>query len=158
MQINIGKIEDYKPIKFINGKYVISWGLVNYGENAAEWYYFIKDYKPSISDIKSEIESYINECTKNNIINNFKWNNMVISLTVEDQLNYKLLFDVTMLRNGDNLPETVKFKYKNKNVFYTFESLDEMKEFIICMNNHIRNCILQGNELKESIDYSIYNI
>ena len=158
MQINIGKIEDYKPIKFINGKYVISWGLVNSEESAPKWYYFIKDYKPSIFDIKNEIESYINECTKNNIINNFRWNNMSIALTLEDQLDYKLLFDITMLKDGDNLPETVKFKYKNQNIFYTFESLDEMKEFIIEMNDHIRRCILFGNEWKESIDYTVYDI
>lgn len=158
MQINIGKIEDYKPIKFINGKYIISWGLTNPEGNIVKWYYFMKDYKPSIFDIKNEIESYINECTKNNIVNNFKWNNMNIILTIENQINYKLLFDVTMLKNGDNLPETVKFKYKNQNIFYTFESLDEIKEFIIEMNNHIRKSILYGNEWKESINYDDYNI
>ena len=155
MQINIGKIEDYKPIKFVNNKYIISWGLSD-KESAPKWYYFIKDYKPSIYDIKYEIESYINERTKNNIINNFKWNNMAIHLSLENQLNYKLLFDVTMLEDGNNLPQTIKFKYRKENIFYTFETLEEMKSFIIAMNNHIRKCILEGNELKESIDYSVY--
>lgn len=157
MQIHIGKIEDYKPIKFVNGKYIISWGLSNSNE-APKWYYFIKDYKPSLSDIKKEIESYINETTKNSIIKDFRWNNMSIDLKIEDQLNYKLLFDISMLENGNNLPQSVKFKYKDQNIMYTFESLDEMKDFIISMNNHIRKYLLKGDELKESINYNDYQL
>jgi hypothetical protein len=61
-----------------------------------------------------------------------------------------------MLEDGNNLPQTIKFKYRKENIFYTFETLEEMKSFIIAMNNHIRKCILEGNELKESIDYSVY--
>lgn len=158
MQITIGNINEYKPIKFINNKYVINWGLNNVNNENGQWYYFITDKKPSVYEIKTVIESFINQETNNNIINHFKWNDMKIDLTLEDQMNYKLLFDISLLNDGSNLPEQVKFKINGKTVFYSFETLDDIKSFITEMYNHIRNCILQGNNLKESINYDDYNI
>lgn len=158
MNIRNGKLNEYKPIKFINNKYVVSWGLEKITEDQYKWYYFVTTKKPSITDIKKTIETYINSITKNLIENEFYWNNMKIKLTIENQIDYKLLFDVTTLQNGANLPEKVKFKVNNETLYYEIESIDEFKDFIITMTNYIRVCVNNSRDLKESINYSEYLI
>lgn len=154
MNIQQGKLENYKPIKFIKNKYIISWGLEKIDENQYKWYYFILNNKPSINDIKKTINNYVNNVTKNNIENYFYWNDMHIKLTIEDQMDYKLLFDVTMLQDGANLPEKIKFKVNNENIYYEIDSIEEFKDFIIKMTNHIRKCVNNSRNIKESVDYS----
>lgn len=152
------RIEKYKAIQCINNKYIINWGLINNNDSYGTWYYKVYKNKPSLVTIKNDIEEFINKNTSNKIINNFKWNGMKINLSKENQLNYKLLFDVTILQNGTNLPEKVKFEVNHKTIYYSFESIEELKSFIIGMNNHIRLNLINGWEEKQSIDYSQFNI
>ena len=154
--IEVGKLEQYKAVKHINDKYIICWGLTHHGKDIYSWNYASLTYKPSIDKIKDIINSYYNELTKTNIENNFKWNGMNIFLSIENQIDYKLLFDTTVLLNGKNLPEDVKFKIGKNNFYYTFEDIDDMKDLIVAMNNHIRKYLKEGYKLKESIDYEDY--
>ena len=158
MNIKFGKLNEYKPIKFINNKYVISWGLEKVNDDSYKWKYFVSNNKISKNEIKDIINAYVNSEVKKSIENKFEWNSMHIYLSLENQIDYKLLFDVTMLQNGKNLPETIKFKVNGENIFYEIESIEEFKDFIIKMNNHIRTCIKIGNNIKESINYVDYQI
>ena len=99
-----------------------------------------------------------NEQTKKCIENKFRWNDMSIKLSIEKQLDYKLLFDTTVLLNGSNLPEKVKFNINNEIIYYTFETIEDMKDFIIAMNDHIRKCLKVGDTAKEEINLSDYII
>ena len=152
------KIENYKALQCINNKYIINWGLKNNNDFYGTWYYKIYNSRPSVITIKHDIEEFINANTKNKIINNFKWAGMNINLSSENQLNYKLLYDTTVLQNGKNLPEKVKFTIKDKDIYYSFETIDELKNFIIAMNNHIRLHLINGWEEKRSIDYSQFTL
>lgn len=152
-----GNINDFKPIVKINdNKYVISWGLSNAYEDIYNWNYFTLDYKPSIKQLKDIIETYINENTKYSIVNNFYWNGMQIYLSVEKQLNYKLLYEITKIKNGDNLPVSLKFSINRTPYYYTFETISDLEDFIINMYEHISQCLMKGNSIKESIDYDLY--
>lgn len=150
------KLDDYTPVKYSNGKYIVSWGLVDNGNGTGSWRYFITNKKPSVAQIKDEIKSYINQEVRKSIETDFYWNGMNVSLTIENQANYKLLFEITNLQNGENLPETIKLKANGETVYYEITSLDEFKEFIILMNKHIRTCLQKANDLKDSIDYTQY--
>ena len=158
MNISTGSLNNFKPFTYNEKtkKYIISWGLKNIGNNNYQWYYEIFNNKPSLDIIKNTILTNINNQIKNCIINKFRWNNMLIKLTIEDQINYKLLFDTTVLLNGSNLPEKVKFKSNNENIYYEFETIDDMKDFIISMNNHIRKCLETGNKIKDEIHFEDY--
>jgi len=158
MNIKQGNLNEFKPINYINNKYIISWGLKEIGNDTYEWKYFIIDKKPSVGYIKNTITGYVNEMTKKLIENGFYWNKMNIKLTLENQIDYKLLFDTTMLLDGSNLPEKIKFKVNGENIYYEIESIEEFKDFIIKMNNHIRNCVKTGYDIKESINYDEYKI
>ena len=35
------KLDDYTPVKYSNGKYIVSWGLVDNGNGTGSWKYFI---------------------------------------------------------------------------------------------------------------------
>lgn len=160
MNITTGKLNQFKAINYVNNKYVVNWGLEKANndpeDDTYKWNYFILDHKPYIPEIKDIINSEINDRVKKTIENNFFWNGMKIKLTLENQIDYKLLFDVTMLQEGANLPEKLKFKVNGENIYYDMDSLDEFKDFIINMNNHIRNCIKVGYNAKESINYEEY--
>ena len=81
---------------------------------------------------------------------------MSIYLSIENQIDYKLLFDTTTLLEGSNLPTKVKFKINGESIYYNFETIEDMKDFIISMNNHIRKCLEVGNEAKDEINYNDY--
>lgn len=160
MEITSGKLDKYIPIKKVNNKYVVSWGLnqIDQSNDLWQWYYFVVNHKPSINEIKTNIETFINEQTKNIIFNHFKWNDMKIYLSLENQIDYKLLFDATMIQDGKNLPEVLKFKINDENVYYEITSIDEFKDFILSINEHIRKSLKYGNDLKDSIEYYDYKI
>lgn len=153
-----GYKNQFKPLVYNDksNKYIVSWGLKNIGGNNYQWYYEIFNSKPSLTTIKNVITKSINQQTKNCIENKFRWNGMSISLSIENQIDYKLLFDTTTLLDGSNLPEKVKFKINGENIYYTFETIEDMKDFIIAMNNHIRECLEVGNKAKEEINYNDY--
>lgn len=155
-----GSLKQYKPIVY-NEKtksYTVSWGLRNIGDQNYQWNYKIFNYKPSLLVIKDTINSAINEKTKSYIINNFRWNGMSIYLSLEKQIDYTLLFNTTLLMEGSNLPEQVKFKVNGEIVYYTFETIDDMKDFMIAMNNHIRTHVANGNKAKEEVNYDEYKL
>ena len=162
MNINIGKLNEFKAINYVNNKYIVNWGLSKVNNNPDDdtykWYYFILTHKPSIVEIKDTINTYINEQIKKAITENFIWNGMKIKLSLENQIDYKLLFDTTMIQNGTNLPEKLKFKSNGETIHYEIDNIDEFKDFIIQMNNHIRNCVKIGYDMKESIHYEEYVI
>ena len=150
--IETGSFNKYIPLSQIkNGKYKISWELEEINSGMYKWKYTIVDSKPSLSFVKTLIEDSINNDIKNVIVNGFYWNDMHIYLTVEHQLDYKLLYDSTMILDGTNLPENARFEVNGKPIIYKFKSIDDLQDFILCMNEHIRKCINAGYERKEKI-------
>ena len=158
MNTTNGYISQFKPLIYNDksNKYIVSWGLTNIGGINYKWNYEIFDKKPSINTIKKTINNYINSQTRYCIENKFRWNDMSIYLSIENQIDYKLLFDTTTLLEGSNLPAKVKFKINGESIYYNFETIEDMKDFIIAMNNHIRACLEVGNKAKEEINYDDY--
>ena len=153
-----GSLSKFKPLAYNDKskKYIVSWGLKNIGGDNYKWNYEIFKFKPSLDTIQKTIFDYINKQTKYCIENKFRWNDMSINLSIENQIDYKLLLDTTILLDGSNLPEKVKFKVNNENIYYSFETIEDMKDFIITMNNHIRACLEIGNKAKEAINLNDY--
>ena len=96
--IEVGSKDKFYPIKKIKEQlYKVSWGLQEIDDNTYSWKYCILTYKPSLDKIKKIIEDDINKKTKNSIINRFYWNDMKVDLTLEKQLDYKLLYDSSLI-------------------------------------------------------------
>jgi len=157
--IETGKKEEFYPIKKIKDSlYKISWDLKNIGGSEYSWKYCTMNYIPSINNIKKIIEDDINKYIQNSIINKFYWNDMKVNLEIDNQIDYKLLYDSSIILDGENLPEIVKFKKNNEDIYYEFTSLEDLQDFILCMNEHIRKYIKLGYEKKNAVNYLDYKL
>lgn len=171
-----GSVKEYKPIYEQNGKwhvcfnykeqmkeeepkfngkrYVKSGKLVPTGEYSCN--YIVFDIKPSVNNIRYELEEIINDQVTNKITNNFVWNGNKINLSKENQMNYKSNYDLAVQTSGSNLPYRIKTR-KNGNIEYiSFFIVQDFTKFYIDMQKHINNCIEEGWKQKEEIDYSVY--
>ena len=159
-----GKEKDYKPIVKVNdNNYIISWNkemmeskdssstsskkLV--GEHIYTWESFEFRHKPTPIEIKNFIYNKINSQVEYSIKNYFKWNGYSVKLSKENQADYKMFYDLAVQSEGKSLPVTLKFYKNDKPELYTFELLDEFRDFYTKMVAHINNCLKYGWERKE---------
>lgn len=160
MITKFNKKENYIPIKNVSGKYVVAFNYVedtiipDYGT----WTEITFDYKPGFEKIKSSIISIIDALTRDKIINDFRWNDYNVYLTIENQTNYNREYYLASSTNGKNLPVTFKFEKDGVSEFYTFKTLEELQQFYIDMSEHIRKVQSDGWETKNSINWDVYKI
>lgn len=172
------KIENFEPILISNDKkyYILNFNKVNevsrkqvfskgkfissnetFPTGFATWKSMLLDYKPGLEQIKAEITEFINDKVKESIMNDFVWNGYKVYLSVENQNNYKVAYDLAVQSNGKSLPVKFKFEKNGKPFYYTFNTVTELSNFYMKVVNHINSCLEKGWELKDSIDFSIYS-
>jgi hypothetical protein len=78
---------------------------------------------------------------------------MNIWLSMENQLNYQNSYYTAKLTGV--LP-TFKFGDETP-VYYKFNTLEELEDFICKSTNHIMDTITDGWQMKDSIDFTLYN-
>lgn len=113
------------------------------------------NHQPTEEEIKSDLVELIDAITDDKILNTFKWNNMPVYLSIENQMNFKAVYDLAVQTSDSILP--VKFKLgenaDGKIVYYTFDSLDVFTDFYTKAVNHIVTCVNEGWTEKDAIDY-----
>lgn len=159
--------------------YLISYGLTQINEDLWTWneLYFFKDKYPTISidTVKKAIIGDIDKDTDTKILTGYVWNNLPVRLRQEDQFNYKAAYDLAVQTDGANLP--IKFKlgdtpitWENigteeepewvekggEPIYHTFETIEEITDFYTKAVAHINNCLNEGWQKKDSIDWSEY--
>ena len=174
---------DFAPISIVNNTYKISWdyqdakdpimienGVDEEGNPKMEpsGEYIDTDYafwvskkfyqKPSIEYLKNIILDYYDKETDNKILSGFKWNNMPVWLSTENQFNYKAAYDLAVQTEGTSLPVTFKFGDRLNPVYYTFESLEDFTAFYTSAISYINNCLAEGWQKKDSINWNDYQI
>lgn len=175
---NFDKTEEFKPIIEIGtNKYIVSFDKhddtkeetvmknskpVGTGKmvptGTSRWKSIVINEKLSKEAIKDTICSIINKEVSNSICNSFMWKGHKVYLSTENQMNYKNAFDVAVNTDGENLPVTFKFSMLGKTVYYTFDTIDELKKFYVDMNSHITRCLENGWKAKDSINVDDYII
>lgn len=173
---NFGKSDEYQPIiDLSNGKYIVNFDKVNILENEkifknsklvgtgkkvptgnATWRSIIFTSKPTSKMIQNTIFDIINAETSYNIENTFKWKGYNVHLDKENQMNYKNAFDIALSTDGSNLPVTFKFNKSGKTNYYTFDSVEELKDFYLAVNKHITSCLKAGWNAKDRLDINDY--
>ncbi len=113
------------------------------------------DHKPTLSEIRNIILNWYNTKIDKHILTGFTWKDMSIWLSTENQLNYKVAYDLAVHSNGKILP-TFKFGTDDNPTYYTFKSLTDLEDFYIKAMTHVTNTINEGWLLKDSIDWSVY--
>lgn len=114
------------------------------------------DHQPTIEEVKETITTQISANTQKAIIEGYKWNGHLVWLSSENQANYTR--DYIMAKNGDlgTMP-TVKLGSDDAPVYYTFEDIEELTEFVMGMQQHIQNCLNASWTGREEIDWSVFS-
>lgn len=155
--IKNGKIEK-TPIKIETEKEVEENGIKKQIKN----YKFTTDektileagyeiYIPAQVSVEKLVEasnSFINKQTDQKILNDFIYNNNEFYLSMENQFNFKNLYD---LRNQRKYPVTVK----TKTGFMELKTPEEVESFYLAGVIFIENCLTEGWKLKAEAEKKI---
>lgn len=140
----------------ISNKWRIRFDIGKYDENS----YFYKEYtfmhKPTIEEVRSIITWYYNEKADNDIIRGFKWNNMDVWLSIENQMNYKAIYDLININEYSVFPLRLKFSQNDNDLIYTFETKEEYLDFYESQITYIKDTLQTYWDIKSNIDYTNY--
>ena len=116
------------------------------------------DHKPTIEEIKGVIYNWYNSIIQDRIISGFKWKDMLVWLSTENQLNYKTIYDRVVESLGKILPLTLKFGSDTEPIYHEFTTVEEFADFYHGVTEHIHSCLNNGWECKKNIDFSVYEL
>lgn len=116
------------------------------------------DHKPTKTELKEDITQLIDGITDSKILQGFRWNEVSVYLSTENQMNFKAAFDLNMQTGGLMLP--VKFKLgedtEGNAVYHTFENMDDFTDFYTSAVSYINQCLNEGWAEKDSLDMLSY--
>ena len=116
------------------------------------------DHKPTKAELKEDITQLIDGTTDSKILQGFRWNEVTVYLSTENQMNFKAAFDLNMQTGGLMLP--VKFKLgedaEGNAVYHTFENMEDFTDFYTSAVSYINQCLNEGWAEKDSLDMSSY--
>ena len=163
MILSTGLQEDYKPVEAINeadGVYIVRWDCkpLPEGGNMVVWAEEMLYNKPTESEMKRMINGYYNRITDRKILQGFTWHGMPVWLSDENQRNYKAAYDLAVQTGGETLPVVFKFGSDEQPVYHTFGTMDELEEFYLSVYGYIRQCLSEGWEKKDAVDYGVYEL
>ena len=118
------------------------------------------DYKGELSEqaLKNLVNKFVNSETDARILSGFRWNDIPVWLSSENQFNYKAAYDIAVQTNGANLPVTFKLGTDDKPVYHEFATVEELGDFYIQAMTFITQVLAEGWTQKDSMDYSQYTI
>lgn len=130
-------------------------GVANTGTNYEEVELL---YKPTLPDIKKVVLAWYNEQIDKNIRSGFTYKDIPVWLSTENQFNYKAAYDLAVQTAGSSLPITFKFGAEGNPVYIEFVSLEGISDFYIAAMNYVNSTLENGWKLKDSINWSIYEV
>lgn len=142
---------DYTPIM----KTTTNGGVVETPLSSWEEHTF--NHIPTLKEIQTVILDYYNNQINNEIYNDCTWNGMNIWLSIENQLNFKVMYDLTHQTNGLNLPVTLKLSGTDKPVYYEFTTIEEVSDFYLTTIKFIQDTLQKGRLKKDSIKWSVFD-
>lgn len=136
-------------------KWQLFYGLYQDGDLTYEYRHMFHK-KPTKDEVKHVIINQINTDVEENIIHGFKWKDIPVFLSEENQRNFKAAYDIAFQMNGAPLP--MKFKIgetkDEEAIYYTFEDMETFTDFYTKAVAHINSSLNKGWEEKDSIDWS----
>ena len=147
-----GPKECYAPIRENATQVIISYDKVADGKKNAYWHevYFNKNRnaKPSLDQIKEAVLADINQRVKAKIIGGFVWTGINVWLSTENQMNFVQAIAPVTLKIGEN--------EEGEAVYQQFDTREELKAFADACILWRQQCLQEGWQKKDSIDWSPY--
>lgn len=138
-------------------KWELIYGYGSNGETGWDWrerFY----HKPTLDEIKEVVLAQINRNTDEKILCGLTWKDMLIWLSTENQFNYKAAYDLAVQTEGASLPVKFKFGTDDSPVYYTFNTLDELKEFYTTSLNFVQQTLAEGWSEKDNVDWNVFTL
>lgn len=156
---NVNGCAGVLPIECVSprkNKWKIRWNITEKEDGSADWYEKDFDHKPTSDEIRSIIVKFYNNQVDEKILSGFRWKDMPVWLSTENQFNYKASFDLAMQTNGSNLPVRFKFGTDEEPQYHNFTTIDELSEFYIAAMSFINKTLQDGWKAKDNIDLKVY--
>lgn len=136
-------------------KYEARFGYGTDGENGYNYVCQYKGRKPSLDELKQEIIALVDNSTDQRILTGFKWNGKPVWMSMENQFNFKSIYDLAVQDNSI-LPVTFKLGEEEDGtvVYHTFEKLDDLEDFYKTGVEYVGQCLKEGWEEKDAIDWN----
>lgn len=142
-------------VKISDTNYLLIFGFGKDGDNSYQ-YRKNYDHKPSVEELKADIEILINKETDATILNGFVWNGKSVYLSTENQINFKAAYDLAVQTDGATLP--IKFKLGEDGVgnpvYHTFQKLESFTDFFTKAFSYISKTLNEGWTEKDGVNYS----
>ena len=138
-------------VKVSNRSYILFFG---YGEDGMGGYNYLHrfDHEPTEEELRAVIEAHVNEQTQERIVGGYKWDGKTVWLSGENQQNYtsayltgELPVKVRLYDGDDDTSATV----------LELRTAEEVSEFYHGMVQHVRQCVEEGWNVKDSVDYNL---
>lgn len=110
------------------------------------------------AEVKKIVIDRINAKTDARILSGFRWNGINVWLSEENQRNFSEAQRVALMTNGQSLPVTFKLgeNAEGNPVYHEFTSVEELTGFYLAAVAFIQQCLVEGWQEKDSIDWSLY--
>lgn len=157
MEYNVFRADGLQPIELYN-KYTDSWLLRWQGLGDGEVVETIVSPRPTLERVKEVILGWHNKQIDEKILSGLEWRGMQVWLSAENKENYKASFDLAHQFNGQmgTLPTTFKFGSVEEPKYFTFEDMETLTEFYLASVMHVKETVVKGWVVKDSLDWSIY--
>lgn len=109
-------------------------------------------HKPTADEIKNIIINQINKRVDEDILNGFKWNGITVYLSTENQLNFKVVYDMAE-RSAETLPVKFKLGEDENGVpqYYEFTTIEDLRDFYNQAISHVNKTLTGGWAEKDNI-------
>lgn len=122
----------------------------SYGEDELGGYRWRKNYdhKPTLEEVKEDIEGLINEHTHERILAGMEYEGAKVWLSTENQLNFRVAVAPVRLKIGED--EEGKPTYK------TFDTDEALAEFGKAISTFVATTLNAGWDEKDGVDYGAF--
>lgn len=139
----------------ISDKWMVLWNAQSEGETTS-YMAEVFTHKPTLAEIKDTVLVWYNALIDQEILTGYIWRDIPVWLSMENQFNYKAAYDLAVQTNGQTLPITFKFGTTEQPVYHKFETLEDLKDFYVGAMTYVSNTLSKGWEMKENIDWKVY--
>lgn len=141
---------DFAAVRDEGSRIVIGYGLTKIDKSHYEWYETYL-YKKQISQltlqvIKDAVLADINAQVKAKITSGFRWNDMPVWLSEENQINFSTAVVPATLKIGEQEDGTA--------VYHQFDTQEEMDAFNNACVAYKQQCLQEGWQQKDAMDWS----
>ncbi len=138
----------------VSSKWRVRWNVVTDDAGTASYMEEEFGHKPSVNEIKSLIEGWISDATRERIVSGFSYEGVPVWLSAENQANYERAYIQSKI--GSGVSAVFKFGTDENPVYRRFENTAELEAFYKAFSEHIQQAQLDGWNARESIDLKPY--